>query len=103
MNRERGVHLFTRDNRSTNGLRGKWKLELPRRSVKAIAGFLTVRIDVNKPADAAGRHGLEILAVIIQELIISLFIADAGNCVRALGLYIRNPHIGGWPAVLRSG
>ena len=65
MNRERGVHLFTRDNRSTNGLRGKWKLELPRRSVKAIAGFLTVRIDVNKPADAAGRHGLEILAVII--------------------------------------
>ena len=103
MNRERGVYLFTRDSRSANGLRGKWKLDLPRRRVNTIAGFLTVRINVSKPADAVGSHGLEILAVIIQELIISLFAADAGDRVCALGFYIRNPHIGRWPAVLRSG
>ena len=89
--------------RSANGLWGKWKFELPRRRVNTIARFLTVRIDVGKPADAAGGHGLEILAVIIQELIISLLIADAGDRVWALGFYIRNSRIGRWPTVLRSG
>ena len=97
------VFIYTRDSRSAKGLRGKWKLELPRRGVYTIARFLAVRIDVSKPADAVRSHGLEILAVIIQELIIGPFIADAGDCVWALGFNIRNPRIGRWPTVLRPG
>jgi hypothetical protein len=55
---------------------------------------------VGKPADALRRHGFEKLAVGIEEFIIALFFADTGDGRLALGFYIRNPNIGGWPAVL---
>jgi hypothetical protein len=49
---------------------------------------------VGKPADATTGDGFEKLAAVIEELIISLFISDASNRRRALGLDIRNPLIG---------
>ena len=99
---DRKLRVFTCHHRSATGPGGKGKLERPGRVVNSVAGFLTVRIDVSKPADALRRHGFEILAVGIEELIITLFFADAGNGRFALGFYVRNPNIGRWPAVLRS-
>lgn len=55
---------------------------------------------MRKPADASIDDGFEILAVLIKELKISLFVADASNRRRALGLYIYRR--GRWPAILRS-
>ncbi len=69
--------------------------------VNSIAGLLKVRIDVSKPSDTTTDNVLKVLAVRVEELIISLFIADASNGVRALRFNIRNSLIGRWPAILR--
>jgi len=61
---------------------------------------LKVRIYVGEPADATTGNVFEVLAARIEELIISLFIADASNSVRALRFDIRNPLIGRRPAIL---
>jgi hypothetical protein len=55
---------------------------------------------VGKPADATPDDGFKILAALVKELIISLFVADAGDRRRALRFNIRDPLVGGWPAVL---
>ena len=55
---------------------------------------------MGKPADATTDHVFKELAARIEELIISLFIADASNSVRALRFDIRNPLIGRRPAIL---
>jgi hypothetical protein len=55
---------------------------------------------VGEPADATTGNVFEVLAARIEELIISLFIADASNSVRALRFDIRNPLIGRRPAIL---
>ena len=68
--------------------------------VNSIARLLSVRIDVSKPADATTDNVFKVLAARIEELIISLFIADASNGIRALRLNIRDPLIGRRPAVL---
>jgi hypothetical protein len=70
--------------------------------VNSIARLLKVRIDVSKPADATTDNVFKVLAARIEELVISLFIADASNSVRALRFNIRNPLIGGRPAILST-
>jgi hypothetical protein len=55
---------------------------------------------VSKPADATTDNVFKELAARIEELIISLFIADASNSIRALRFNIRNPLIGRRPAIL---
>jgi hypothetical protein len=102
----RSQHFDARDlrrhDRSTTCPRGKFKLGRPGSRVNSVAGLLTVRIDVSKPADAAVGDGFEILAVIVQELKIRLFVGDAGNCRWALGNDVRNPNVCRWPSILRS-
>ena len=71
----------------------KRKLQRSGGCVNTVAGLLTVRIDVGKPADATTGDEFEKLAVVVEELIISLFISDASHRRRALGLDIRNPLI----------
>jgi hypothetical protein len=98
----RELRVFTRHHRSATGPRGKGELDHSRCVVNSITGFLSVRIDVNKPAEALRRQGFEIWAVRIEKLKIILFSADAGNGIFTLWFYVRNPNVGGWPAVLRS-
>ena len=61
---------------------------------------MKVRIDVSKPADAATGDVFKELAARIEELVISLFVADASNGVWALRFDIRDPLIGRRPAIL---
>ena len=98
----RELRVFMRHHRSATGPRGKGELDHSRCVVNPIAGFLSVRIDVNKPAEALRRQSFEIWAVRIEKLKIILFSADAGNGIFTLWFYVRNPDVGGWPAVLRS-
>jgi hypothetical protein len=55
---------------------------------------------VSKPADATTDDVFEKLAAVVEELIISLFVGDGSDRVRALGLNILDPLIGRWPAIL---
>ena len=55
---------------------------------------------MSKPTDATANDVFKELAARIEELVISLFVADAGNSVRALRFDIRDPLIGRRPAVL---
>jgi hypothetical protein len=55
---------------------------------------------VSKPADATTYDVFEILAALNEELIISLFIADASDRRRALRPDVRDPSIGRWPTIL---
>jgi hypothetical protein len=57
---------------------------------------------VKKPADTVRDDSFEIFAVTVKELEISLFVANTGDRRGALRLYVRDSHIGGRPAVLRS-
>ena len=55
---------------------------------------------MSKPADATTGDVFKELAARIEELVISLFVADASNGVWALRFDIRDPLIGRWPAIL---
>jgi hypothetical protein len=55
---------------------------------------------MSKPADATPDDVFEKLAALVEESIVSLFVADASDRRRALRFNIRDPLVGGWPAIL---
>jgi len=66
--------------------------------VNSVAGFLIVRIYMDKPADATANDSFEISAVLVKKLKINMFTADTVKCEAALWLH--TGRLGGWLAIL---
>lgn len=57
---------------SATRLRSKRELEVPIGVIYPISRLLIIRIDVRKPADATSLNGLQVDAVLVQEIIVGL-------------------------------
>ncbi len=60
---------------------------LPLRVVYPIPWLLVVRVDVREPADAASDNSFEVLAVLVKEDVILLFVRDICHRIWTVGLY----------------
>lgn len=74
------------------------ELGLAIRAVNAISRLLVFGVDVREPTDAAAGLHLEVLAVVVEELIVPALVGDVGDRGTAVGLHAGRGD--GRPAVL---
>ena len=74
------------------------ELGLAIRAINAVSRLLVFGVDVREPTDATAGLRLEVLAVVVQELVVPALVGDVGDRGAAVGLHAGRGD--GRPAVL---